>query len=109
MLRLQGHQNRLTIFIPSFEAAAKAIGENESKLRGIFDTLLDTGDIEGAGKAYSQIQGIIQEITAEWVRQGIPIETIENNTLPKLIGELDNLIGKQVEAQRWHHRWRRNR
>ena len=85
-------------FTASFEAAAKAIGENESKLRGIFDTLLDTGDIEGAGKAYSQIQGIIQEITAEWVRQGIPIETIENDLLPKLIGELDNLIGKQVEA-----------
>jgi hypothetical protein len=85
-------------FTASFEAAAKAIGENESKLRGIFDTLLDTGDIEGAGKAYAQIQGIIQEITAEWVRQGIPIETIENDLLPKLIGELDNLIGKQVEA-----------
>ena len=88
----------ISAFTASFEAAAKAIGENESKLRGIFDTLLDTGDIEGAGKAYAQIQGIIQEITAEWVRQGIPIETIENDLLPKLIGELDNLIGKQVEA-----------
>jgi hypothetical protein len=88
----------ISAFTASFEAAAQAIGENESKLRGIFDTLLDTGDIEGAGKAYAQIQGIIQEITAEWVRQGIPIEAIENDLLPKLIGELDNLIGKQVEA-----------
>ena len=88
----------ISAFTASFEAAAAAIGENESKLRGIFGTLLDTGDIEGAGKAYSQIQGVIQEITAEWVRQGIPIETIENDLLPKLIGELDNLIGKQVEA-----------
>ena len=85
-------------FTASFETAASAIEENESKLRGIFDTLLDTGDIEGASKAYSQIQGIIQEITAEWVRQGVPIETIKNDLLPKLIGELDNLIGKQVEA-----------
>jgi hypothetical protein len=88
----------ISAFTASFEAAAAAIGENESKLRGIYDTLLDTGDIEGAGKAYAQIQGIIQEITAEWVRQGIPIEAIENDLLPKLIGELDNLIGKQVEA-----------
>jgi hypothetical protein len=88
----------ISAFTASFEAAAQAIGENESKLRGIFDTLLDTGDIEGAGKAYAQIQGIIQEITAEWVRQGIPIETIKNDLLPKLISEIDNLIGKQVEA-----------
>ena len=85
-------------FTKSFEEAARILGEAEPKLKGIYDTLLDTGDIEGAGKAYSQIQGIIQEITAEWVRQGIPIETIENDLLPKLIGELDNLIGKQVEA-----------
>lgn len=95
---IAGTSKPVDAFTASFEAAAKAIGENESKLRGIFDTLLDTGDIEGAGKAYAQIQGIIQEITAEWVRQGIPIETIENDLLPKLIGELDNLIGKQVEA-----------
>lgn len=95
---IAGTSKPVSDFTASFDAAAQAIGENESKLRGIFDTLLDTGDIEGASKAYSQIQGIIQEITAEWVRQGIPIETIENDLLPKLIGELDNLIGKQVEA-----------
>lgn len=85
-------------FTKSFETAAQAIEEVEPKLRALYGTLLDTGDIEGAGKAYAQIQAIIQEITAEWVRQGIPIENIKKDLLPKLIGELDNLIGKQVEA-----------
>lgn len=85
-------------FTKSFEEAARILGEAEPKLKGIYDTLLDTGDIEGASKAYGQIQGIIQEITAEWIRAGVPIEEIESTLLPKLLSELDTLIGKQVDA-----------
>jgi len=82
----------------SFEKAASILQDAEPKMRGIYDTLLNTGDIEGAGTAYSQISGIIQEITAEWVRQGIPIETISNDLVPKLISEIDKLVGSQVES-----------
>ena len=85
-------------FTKSFEEAARILGEAEPKLKGIYDTLLDTGDIEGASKAYSQIQGIVQEITAEWVRAGVPIEEIESTLLPKLLSELDTLVGKQIDA-----------
>jgi hypothetical protein len=85
-------------FTKSFEEAARILGEAEPKLKGIYDTLLDTGDIEGASKAYGQIQGIIQEITAEWIRAGVPIEEIESTLLPKLLSELDTLVGKQVDA-----------
>lgn len=85
-------------FTKSFEEAARILGEAEPKLKSIYDTLLDTGDIEGASKAYSQIKGIIQEITAEWIRAGVPIEEIESTLLPKLLSELDTLIGKQVDA-----------
>lgn len=85
-------------FTKSFEEAARILNEAEPKLKDIYDTLLDTGNIEGASKAYSQIQGIIQEITAEWIRAGIPIEEIESTLLPKLLSELDTLVGKQVDA-----------
>ena len=85
-------------FTKSFDEAARILEEAEPKLKGIYDTLLDTGDIEGASKAYGQIQGIIQEITAEWIRAGVPIEEIESTLLPKLLSELDTLIGKQVDA-----------
>ena len=40
----------------------------------MYDTLLDTGNIEGAAAAYGQIRGVLQEIVAEWIRQGISIE-----------------------------------
>lgn len=88
----------LDAFSQSFATAAEAMTEAEPALKKIYDTLLDTGDIAGAGAAYSQIGGIIQEITAEWVRQGIPISTIKDDLLPKLIGEINTLVGAQVEA-----------
>ena len=85
-------------FAQSFSDALSILEGAEGKLNGLYDTLLDTGNIEGAAAAYGQIRGVLQEIVAEWVRQGVAQDEITNNLLPKLVSELDNLIGKQVEA-----------
>lgn len=60
--------------------------------------MLDTGDIQDASKAYSQIQGIVQEITAEWVRAGVPIERLSLPWPLETFVELDTLVGKQIDA-----------
>ena len=83
------------------EDAAKAIeliGEAGNKLDGLYDTLLDTGNIDNAKSSFETIRSVIQDITEAWVAQGVPIEDIQNTLLPKLIAEIDNLIGKQIEA-----------
>ena len=85
-------------FAQSFTDALAILEGAEGKLGGLYDTLLDTGNIEGAAAAYGQIRGVLQEIVAEWVRQGIKQEEITNNLLPKLISELDGVIAAQVEA-----------
>ena len=87
-------------FAQSFSDALSILEGAEGKLNRLYDTLLDTGNIEGAAAAYGQIRGVLQEIVAEWVRQGIAQDEITNNLLPKLVSELDGVIAAQVEAGR---------
>lgn len=78
--------------------ALEIVGESDGKLQGLYDTLLDSGNIEGAAAAFESIKGVITDITAEWVAQGKTADEISSTLLPKLIAELDGVIAAQVEA-----------
>ena len=83
------------------ENAATAIdllAQSGDKLGGLYDTLLDSGNIDGAASAFESIKGTMQGIVEEWLAQGKSIEEINDSLLPKLISELDGLIGAQIEA-----------
>lgn len=78
--------------------ALTIIGESDGKLQGLYDTLLDTGNIDGAAASFEAIKGVIADITTEWVSQGKSVEEIQGTLLPKLIAELDGVIAAQIEA-----------
>ena len=78
--------------------ALTIIGESDGKLQGLYDTLLDSGNIDGAAASFEAIRGVIQSITEQWVSQGKTVEEIQGTLLPKLIAEIDTLIGEQIAA-----------
>ena len=78
--------------------ALEIVGESGGKLQGLYDTLLDSGNIDSAAASFETIKGVITDITEGWVAQGKSVEEIQGVLLPKLIAEIDNLIGKQIES-----------
>lgn len=78
--------------------ALEIVGESGGKLQGLYDTLLDSGNIDSAAASFETIKGVITDITEGWVAQGKSVEEIQGVLLPKLIAEIDNLIGKQLES-----------
>ena len=78
--------------------ALAILGESDAKLQGLYDTLLDSGNIDGAAASFEAIKGVIGDITEQWVAQGKSVEEIQGTLLPKLIAELDGVIAAQIEA-----------